>query len=83
MTQYVLKTTIEEADAIAKGYKSFIFRGDQYKYGYGDNILFQVYSGQKMKRHDIDRMKFMVTYVSDEAPIEPGYRVIGLTRCPK
>ena len=80
MTQYILKTTMQEADDISKGEKSFVFRSDKYPYGYGDEITFQVYNGQQMKRHALEKMKFRITYVSADAPIDKGFKVIGFKR---
>lgn len=40
MTMYTLKATLEEADAIAKGDKQFIFRADNMPCGVGDEITF-------------------------------------------
>lgn len=80
MTHYTLKATMQEADDITKGMKSFVFRGDKYNYGWGDEISFQVFNGGQMKRHAIEKQKFMVTYVSTDAPIEKGFKVIGFKR---
>lgn len=80
MTQYVIKTSLEEADQIIEGNKSFIFRGDQLKYGYGDRITFQVYKAGKQTRHPIDSLKFKITYVATEAPVEKGWKIIGFRR---
>ena len=38
MTMYTLKATLEEADAIAKGDKAFVFRLDSMPCGVGDEI---------------------------------------------
>ena len=80
MTQYTLKTTPQEADAITKGLKSFVFRGKDQPGGFGDYISFQVVDGQQMKRHAIEKMKFVVTYVSTDTPIEKGFKVLGFRR---
>ena len=80
MTQYTLKTTPQEAEAIAKGNKSFVFRGVDQPCGFGDYISFQVVDGKQMKRHAIERMKFVITYVGTDAPIERGFKVLGFRR---
>ena len=80
MTMYTLKATLEEADLIAKGDKQFIFRADSMPCGAGDEITFQPYKAGKMTRHPIERMKFGVTYVSASAPIDRGFKVIGIKR---
>ena len=77
MTMYTLKATLEEADLIAKGDKAFIFRADSMPCGVGDEITFQPMKQGKMTRHPIERMKFRVTYVSANAPIDRGFKVIG------
>lgn len=77
MTMYTLKATLDEADAIAKGDKAFIFRADSMPCGVGDEISFQPMKNGKMTRHAIERQKFRVTYVSSEAPIDRGFKVIG------
>ena len=77
MTMYTLKATLEESDAIAKGDKAFIFRADSMPCGVGDEITFQPMKNGKMTRHPIERMKFGVTYVSANAPIDRGFKVIG------
>ena len=77
MTMYTLKATLEESDAIAKGDKAFIFRADSMPCGVGDEITFQSMKNGKMTRHPIERMKFRVTYISTDAPIDRGFKVIG------
>ena len=77
MTMYTVKATLEEANEIAKGNKTFIFRAENMPCGYGDEITFQPYKEGKMTRHAIERQKFRVTYVSTDAPIERGFKVIG------
>lgn len=80
MTMYTMKATLEEADAIAKGDKAFIFRADSMPCGVGDEITFLPYKNGKMTRHPIERMKFGVTYVGVNAPIDRGFKVIGFKR---
>lgn len=80
MTQYTIKTSVEEADQIVKGDKTFIFRGDQCKYGFGDRIMFQVCKNGKQTRHPIEKRKYQVTYVTADAPMEAGWRAIGFRR---
>lgn len=80
MTMYTLKATLEEADAIARGNKRFVFRADSMPCGVGDEITFQPYKAGKMTRHAIERQKFRITYVSNDAPIEKGFKVIGIKR---
>lgn len=80
MIQFSVKTTIEEANAILKGERTFIFRDSRYRYGFGDRITFVVYKDGKPCPHAIDNYRFQVTYVTDEAPIEKGWKVIGFKR---
>ena len=77
MTMYTLKATLQEADEISKGNKAFIFRADSMPCGIGDEITFQPMKQGKMTRHPIERQKFRVTYVSSDAPIDRGFKVIG------
>ena len=80
MAHYMIRTSVEEADEIAKGNKTFIFRDESFKYGYGDDISFIVCKFGKPTRHPIDGKKFRVTYVSTEAPIDKGWKVVGFRR---
>ncbi len=78
MTHYTIKTTLKEADEIAKGMKNFVFRSEKMPYGFGDEISFQVYKdGGFLTGHALDRKKFVITYVSTDAPIERGFKVLG------
>ena len=77
MTTYTLKATLREADEIAKGDKAFVFRSDSMPIGYDDEITFQPMKDGKMTRHPIERMKFKVTYIDTNAPIDRGFKVIG------
>lgn len=80
MTMYTMKATMQEADDIAMGDKPFIFRSNLIPCAKGDEIKFQVITNGQMKRHKIENMKFSVTYVSIDAPIEKGFKVIGFRR---
>ena len=42
MTEYIIRTTKEEADEIFCGAKSFVFRTSKIKYYLSDRIKFQV-----------------------------------------
>ena len=81
MTEYMLKIGTDEADAITKGDKGFIFRNSKYHIGYGDRITFVPYKAGKPTRHCIEHKKYTVTYVSSEAPVEQGWSVIGIKPC--
>ena len=80
MTEYIIKTTKEEADEIFCGAKSFVFRTSKIKYYLSDRIKFQVIKDKKVLRHPIDKHIYMVTYSSRQAPIEDGYSVVGFRR---
>lgn len=80
MTEYIIKTTKEEADAIYGGYKRFVFRSSNITYYLNDRIRFQVIKDNKVLRHPIDKQTFMVTYSTKEAPIEKGYSVVSFRR---
>ena len=80
MTEWTLKATLNEADEIAKGYKSFCFRNSNNRYKPEDIVVFQPMKNGRMTRHPIERMRFLVTYVSSDAPIDRGFTVIGFKR---
>lgn len=80
MTQYTLKTTLNEADDITAGRKTFVFRASMNHVSFGDELIFQVMKQGMLTRHPIEKQKFLVTYVSNDAPIEKGFSVIGFRR---
>ena len=80
MTEYKIKTTLEEADDIAKGDKNFILRDTKYKFKKDDEITFEAYKAHRPTRHPVENQKFRVTYVSAEAPIEHGWMIVGFRR---
>lgn len=80
MTTYTLKTTLSEADDIAEGRKTFVFRSSMNSIGYGDEITFRVVKNGTMTRHPLEKQRYCVTYVSGDAPIEKGFVVIGFRR---
>ena len=80
MTEWRLKATLNEADDIAKGMKNFCFRASNNLYKPEDVVTFQPMKNGKMTRHPIEKMRFMVTYVSSDAPIDKGFSVIGFKR---
>ena len=77
MTQYLLRTSLEEADAIISGDQRFLFRDTKYKYGKGDLITFQAYKNGHSTRHPIEKKMYKVTCSFAEAPVEKGFRIIG------
>lgn len=77
MTQYTLMTTPNEADEIMSGLKSFVFRNNRFTIGYADTLTFQAYKAGKPTVHPISGRKYKVTYVSSDAPLEEGWKVIG------
>lgn len=78
MTEYEIKTTLNEADDIFSGKKLFIFRDTKYKFGINDRIRFRVFKNERETRHPINNCKYIVTYVSKEAPIEKGFCIVGI-----
>lgn len=80
MTTYILMTTENEADDIAEARKSFVFRDERYNFRIGDEISFQVIKAGRKVFHDIERMRFLVSYVTDRAPLESGYKAVGFRR---
>ena len=80
MTEYNIRTTMEEADDIASGKKDFIFRGVRQPYGVGDYITFTAFDGVQRKRHVIDNMRFRITYVNRKEPVAKGFKVLGFRK---
>lgn len=80
MTTYTIKTTEREANDIARGGKTFIFRNSELGYRVGDSVLFRVIKDSRPKLHDIEKMQFVITYVTDSAPIDSGFSAIGIRR---
>ena len=80
MTTYTIKAAENEADAIARGEKSFVFRSSSMGIKAGDELIFRVMFRVKPRPHKIESMKFKVTYATDDAPIEKGFTAIGFRR---
>lgn len=80
MTQYTLKMTEQEADDVVMGRKMFVFRTNQYPYEIGDRISFRVFNNSRPKMHSIEKITYEISYVSDLAPVEKGFAVIGFRR---
>lgn len=77
MAEINVRTSVTEADHIIKGEKKFIFRDLSIRVGYDDTLTFTAYKYKKPTRHPIESKKYKVTYISTEAPIEKGFKVIG------
>ena len=80
MTTYTIKTTEKEANDIARGGKTFIFRNSEMGYRVGDSVLFRVIKNSKPKMHDIEKHTYVIAYLTDNAPIESGFVALGLRR---
>lgn len=80
MTTYTIKITEEEANDVAKGWKTFIFRNADLGIKQGDQIHFRVMFKARPRPHDIEKQKYVATYVSADAPIDKGFMVIGIRR---
>ena len=80
MTTYTIKTTEREANDITRGGKSFIFRSAEMGFRVGDGVLFRVIKDSRPKLHDIEKQKYVITYVTDNAPIESGFVALGIRR---
>lgn len=80
MTMYMLKMAENEADKVAMGRKTFVFRDSSLGIKEGDELQFQVMFKSKPRPHKIESMKFEVTYASEDAPIERGFSAIGFRR---
>ena len=81
MTEYTIKTSLEEAKAITDGRQNFVFRDGKGVINDGDIIGFRVVeNGKTINNHPIEVMKFRVTCVTKNAPIEEGFAAIGFQR---
>ena len=78
MTILTLNTTMDEANDIAKKDKCFVFRGVPAKKG--DTLIFKTIFNGKEIPHEIDKMRFRVTYATNDAPVEKGFWAIGFKR---
>ena len=78
MTTLTLNTTMNEANDIARGDKSFVFRGMSAKKG--DILIFKTIFNGKEIPHEIDKMRFRVAYATNDAPVEKGFWAIGFRR---
>ena len=78
MTTLTLNTTMNEADEIARGDKTFVFRGMPAKKG--DVLIFKTIFKNKVIPHEIDKMMFIVTYATNDAPVEKGFWAIGFKK---
>ena len=81
MTEYTLKTTKENADAIYIGIKKFDYRYLRDNLRVGDRIRYQVVKDRKVVRHPIDAGTYSVTYIDRDAPqVADGVCVISITK---
>ena len=78
MTIRNIKTTEIEANEILEKGKRIIFRASQY-YEIGNKITFLVFKKGKPVLNKIQNKRYEITAVltNENAPIEPGYTVIG------
>ena len=75
-----LKTTLIEAEHLADGVKTFVFRNKNIHVGVGDVVTFTAYKNKQPTRHRIENMKFDVVYISTETPIDKDFKVIGVRK---
>ena len=80
MTTYTIKMAEAEADEVVKRNKMFVFRNSSLGVKKGDEILFRVMFKTRERPHKIESMRFLVTYATDDAPVEKGFSVIGFRR---
>lgn len=80
MTEYRMKTSVEEADHIVSGDKCFFFRNSKYRFGKGDRVTFTPYKEGKPTRHAIENRVYEVTYVTGEEPVEHGWTLVGIRK---
>lgn len=88
MTQYMIKTTKQEADDIDKG-RTVIFRDNKCPYHIGDEIAFIVINNNRIVRHVINGNKYQIVYIAKgddtnglaNAPLDKGFMAINFRRC--
>lgn len=77
MTMYTVKTIPNEADAILKGDKRFIFRENKPQYEVGTNISFAVVDSKRMTPHPIEDKVYRITCIERGEPIQDDVLAIG------
>lgn len=77
MTMYTIKTMPNEADAILKGDKQFVFREAKPQYEVGTNITFAVVDSKRITPHPIEDRVYRITYIERGEPIQDGILAIG------
>lgn len=77
MTYYTVKTYPNEADAIVRGDKMFVFRADLPQFKVGNNISFAVVDDKRITRHPLEDRVFRITCVERGEPIADGIIAIG------
>lgn len=77
MTMYTVKTTPSEANAIMRGDKHFVFRGDAPQYVVGNNISFAVVDERRITKHPLEDRVFRITFIERGDPIADGVIAIG------
>ena len=85
MTIRTIKTGCEEADRIADGKQTFIFRSANDGYRPNDVFNFQCYKDGRPVTHRNNHYGYVVTIVQDHtlAPIEPGFVLVNFRRLPR
>ena len=78
MTTYTIKIAESEANDVASGKKPFIFRNIPAKEG--DEIIFTVMFRTRPRPNPIESMRFLVTYATNDAPIDKNFWAIGIRR---
>ena len=77
MTMYTVKTNKPEADAIVRGDKMFVLRGDAKQYEVGNNISFAVIDEKRTTKHPLEDRVYKITHIERGEPIEDGIIAIG------
>lgn len=82
MTQYTLKASKEEADAIVNGDKSYLFRDNRHNYKPGDQVTVLVMKEGRPVTHPIEANTYRISYTEDYngAPLLKGWTIIGLKK---
>jgi len=82
MTVRTIRTSCEEAERIADGKQTFIFRSESDGYRVNDVFNFQCYKDGRPVTHRNNKYGYVVTMIQDHmtAPVERGFVLINFRR---
>ena len=78
MTELEIKSTMEEANEIADGKRSYLIRGKRLNIGVEDIVTIVPMRDKKRMMHRITKNKYRVTHISGCAPIDTDFKIISL-----